>query len=455
MNKKILPIAIIFSIISISTAYGETVTVQAIPDSYGNGYNNVYGEKGAFERVFLFDGLSRARVYSLELNRSVSMDPNESYAVTGYDKTSINNIKKIGYLANNFNNLGNAMSDAKSEAAARQLSIWSLSGGIEIAKIGEKNFPIMKRVEEIITLSKGNEYDFAGLSITLSAKDISKSDNILELYITNNGKALNGGDILIKFNNKENVININNSGIARTELALKNGNNIIDFKLNYELPAGAVLLPAVGGYVITIDRVKGVIDGSIVINSEGEKVSKVDKIITKPKKPVEIVNKSKEISSLQIASTINSNNYKIIDTVSSDKFEKRHIFDSINLQLAEELGNLGLLVDNKILIIGDEKDIIKEISEYLLLNKYKDVTVYKGDYEDLYKVLDKSSYFLNDSTNNLSDPSNDILSFEDEKLESKKTATEESNLSFFFIGMLLILLSIAAAFLRIRSSKNG
>ena len=70
-------------------------------------------------------------------------------------------------------------------------------------------------------------------------------------------------------------------------------------------------------------------------------------------------------------------------------------------------------------------------------------------------MLDKSSYFLNDSTNNLSDPSNDILSFEDEKLESKKTATEESNVSFFFIGMLLILLSIAAAFLRIRSSKKG
>ena len=127
---------------------------------------------------------------------------------------------------------------------------------------------------------------------------------------------------------------------------------------------------------------------------------------------------------------------------------------SINLQLAEELANLGLLIDSKILIIGDEKDSITEISEYLLLNKYKDVTVYKGNYDDLYKVLDKSSYFLNDATDNLSDPSNDILSFEDEKLESKKTATEESNISFFFIGMLLILLSIAAAFLRIRSSKK-
>lgn len=455
MIKKILPIAIIFSILSITTAYGETVTVQAVPDSYGDGYNNVYGEKGAFERVFLFDGLNRARAYSLDINKSVSMDPNQTYGVTGYDKTFINNIKKIGYLANNFNNLGMAMSDVKSEAVARQLSIWSLSGGIEVSKIGEKNFPIMKRVEEIIALSKGNEYDFPGLSISLSAKDINKSDNILELYITNNGKALDGGNISLNFNNQESIVKISNLGIAKTEFALKNGNNTIDFKLNYELPAGAVLLPAVGGFVITVDRVKGVIDGSIVVNSEGKKLSTIDKIVTKPRKPAEKIYKSKAITSLQIASTINSNNYKIIDTVSSDKFEKRHIFDSINLQLAEELGSLGLLIDTKILIIGDEKERITEISEYLLLNKFKDVTLYKGDYDDLYKVLDKSSYYLNNSKNTLSDPSNDILSFEEEKLEIKKTATEESNLTLFFIGLILILLSITAAFLRIKSSQKA
>ena len=454
MNKKILSLILILSLSSMASANAESLTVQASPDSYGNGYNNVYNDKGAFERTFLFDGLSKSRAFSLDINRSVSMDPNTSYAVTGYDKTSVNNIKKIGYLANNFNSLGNPMDDAKSEAVARQLSIWVLSGGVEIAKIGEKNFPIMKRVEELLNLSKGSEYQFPGLSLNISAKEISKSNNILELLITNNGKALQNGEILIKINNKETQLKIDSNGVARGEVVLQSGNNIIYFKLNYELPPGVALLPPDGGPVITIDKVKGVIDGSIIVTGEGKNVSKIDKIVTTPKKPAKVVIKSKELSSMQVASAIKSKNYKIIDTISSDKFEARHIFDSVNLQLAEELDKLGLQLNNEILIIGDNSEDIINIADYLILNNFTDVTIYKGSYEDLYKVLDKSSYFVNDNVDNLLDPTNDILSFEDEKLESKKTTKSESNVSLFFIGLLLILLSIAAAFLRVRSSKK-
>jgi len=249
-------------LVNTSYAYNESIIPVANPSGYGYGYNNVFEGKGAFEREFVFEYGEKVKGYSLSFNEPVNMNSDNYFAVTPYKDIEYSSIKQIGFLARNFNNLGVALVDIKSESVARQIAIWSLGGSFELIKLKDLNFPIMKRAEELINLSRGKEYNNLGSTYNVTA-DI-KNNKSVYIKIKYNNQPINNLDVSIIRNNKDTYTNKTNAlGELIIDLDPNFKENDISYSFSALIPGGSVLIGSNGGTIITTNENSIKVSGSM------------------------------------------------------------------------------------------------------------------------------------------------------------------------------------------------
>jgi len=445
--KFILIIFLSYFIINTSYAYDENIVPVANPSGYGYGYNNVFEGKGAFEREFSFENGEKVRGYSLDFNESINMNSDNFFAVVPYKDTGYTNIKQIGFLARNFNNLGEPLSDPKSESVARQIAVWSLGGSFELIKLRDLNFPIMKRAEELINLSKGKEYNSLGIVYNVSA-DITDKKSVT-IKIKNNNQPINNLAVTITNNNQDkSVLKSSTLGEISFDLDQNYKENNVNFGFSANIPAGSVLFGNNGGMVITTNE--------ILINISDNFSLKIanDNTIIKKNIPIKKIVKSFEaieVKDKDIKNIIENGDFKIVDSSSSSTFEKKHIVDSINYFVGSNLPIENIDKNSKILIIGENKEDTVNVKDYLILEKFTSVYFYIGNYENIYKKINDS--FIIEGSDIVDDPSNTVIIFDEDIVESD-SGKESSNPILLLLGVLLLIISIIASFIRVRSSKK-
>jgi len=445
--KFILIIFLSYFIINTSYAYDENIVPVANPSGYGYGYNNVFEGKGAFEREFSFENGEKVRGYSLDFNESINMNSDNFFAVVPYKDTGYTNIKQIGFLARNFNNLGEPLSDPKSESVARQIAVWSLGGSFELIKLRDLNFPIMKRAEELINLSKGKEYNSLGIVYNVSA-DITDKKSVT-IKIKNNNQPINNLAVTITNNNQDkSVLKSSTLGEISFDLDQNYKENNVNFGFSANIPAGSVLFGNNGGMVITTNE--------ILINISDNFSFKIanDNTIIKKNIPIKKIVKSFEaieVKDKDIKNIIENGDFKIVDSSSSSTFEKKHIVDSINYFVGSNLPIENIDKNSKILIIGENKEDTVNVKDYLILEKFTSVYFYIGNYENIYKKINDS--FIIEGSDIVDDPSNTVIIFDEDIVESD-SGKESSNPILLLLGVLLLIISIIASFIRVRSSKK-
>jgi len=433
-------------LVNTSYAYNESIIPVANPSGYGYGYNNVFEGKGAFEREFVFEYGEKVKGYSLSFNEPVNMNSDNYFAVTPYKDIEYSSIKQIGFLARNFNNLGVALVDIKSESVARQIAIWSLGGSFELIKLKDLNFPIMKRAEELINLSRGKEYNNLGSTYNVTA-DI-KNNKSVYIKIKYNNQPINNLDVSIIRNNKDTYTNKTNAlGELIIDLDPNFKENDISYSFSALIPGGSVLIGSNGGTIITTNENSIKVSGSMSFKSENNsKIIKNSPI----KKSIERLN-AIEVNEKDIISYIENGDFKIVDTSDSKSFEKRHIVDSINYFIGSNLPIEYIEKNSKILIIGKNKEDIINVKDYLILEKFTSVHFYIGNYDNIFDGI-KDSLIINDSSLT-DDPSNSVIVFDDNIIESSND-NERSNPILLLLGILLLIVSIVASFIRVRTSKK-
>lgn len=434
-------------LVNTSYAYNESIIPVANPSGYGYGYNNVFEGKGAFEREFVFEYGEKVKGYSLSFNEPVNMNSDNYFAVTPYKDIEYSSIKQIGFLARNFNNIGESLVDLKSESVARQIAIWSLSGSFELFKLKELNFPIMKRAEELINLSRGKEFNNLGSTYNVTA-DI-KNNKSVYIKIKYNNQPINNLDVSILRNNKEtNVYKTNADGDIIIDLDPNFKENDISYSFSALIPGGSVLIGSNGGSIITTNENSIKVSGSMSFKSENN--SKIIKKNSPIKKSIERLN-AIEVSEKDIISYVENGNFKIVDTSDSKSFEKKHIVDSVNYFIGSNLPIEHIEKNSKILIIGNNKEDISNVKDYLILEKFTLVHYYIGNYDNIFDGI-KESLIINDSSLT-DDPSNAVIVFDDNIIESSNEK-ERSNPILLLLGILLLILSIIASLIRVRTSKK-
>lgn len=432
----------------LNTAFAETSIPVALPSGYGNGYNNVYNGKGAFEREFIFLDGSKVMAFSLVFNESIDMGKDNMFALSPYDVITDINIKKIGFIAKNINTLGKPMPDSNSESVARQLAIWSLSNSIELNKFADLNYPIMKRAEEIITLSGGREYNSEGTIISAEVT-VDKKKKLIKIVYKDKGVILKNQEIIINIiSNNYQKLNLVTDSNGMVNLKYNTDNIEFESILPIKVPSGALLIPNNGGSVITFTEsyIKNIISFELndLMNNK-----KIATIIKKPPKIDKDIISIKKINDLETIKAITSEEFKVLDVSDSLEFERRHIIDSINYQI----GNIiDVKPESKLLVIGSDKEKIKEVSDYLLLKKYPEIYIYEGDYNTIFEKIEEK-YFITNIINE-GDPSNEIILFKNEILEPSPGSDDENNPILFLLGIVLLLISIFAAYVRLKTSKK-
>lgn len=442
MRSKFLLSIIIFYIFfsSKSFAYNENIKPIAVPSGYGFGYNNVYQGKGAFEREFTFDGNGKVIGYSLDFNESINMDSENYFATSSFESVEQENIYQIGYLVKNFNNVGNMMSDKKSESVARQIAIWSIGGSFVLENLTNLNYPIMKRAEELITFSKGKEYRGSDHKFSIIAK--TNNEN-LEIVIKNSDKPFSEREISLLINNKNSIVRTDNDGKIIFSLDNLKEKNNIEYSFNYNVPSGTILIANNGGSIITINDSVANISGSLsidkkVVKKVKNKISNIPKIIDKTIKKDDIIN------------YIEGGKYYIIDTSSSKTFEKRHILDSINYYVGSKIPLSNIDKNSNILIIGENVEDILNVRDELKLNKYNNTYYYTENYDYIFDNIDIKKIIYDNKI--ADDPSNTVLIFDNEILE--KSDNNKSSPLLLILGILLLILSITAALIRVKHAKK-
>jgi len=375
------------------------------------------------------------------------MNSDNFFAVVPYKDTGYTNIKQIGFLARNFNNLGEPLSDPKSESVARQIAVWSLGGSFELIKLRDLNFPIMKRAEELINLSKGKEYNSLGIVYNVSA-DITDKKSVT-IKIKNNNQPINNLAVTITNNNQDkSVLKSSTLGEISFDLDQNYKENNVNFGFSANIPAGSVLFGNNGGMVITTNE--------ILINISDNFSFKIanDNTIIKKNIPIKKIVKSFEaieVKDKDIKNIIENGDFKIVDSSSSSTFEKKHIVDSINYFVGSNLPIENIDKNSKILIIGENKEDTVNVKDYLILEKFTSVYFYIGNYENIYKKINDS--FIIEGSDIVDDPSNTVIIFDEDIVESD-SGKESSNPILLLLGVLLLIISIIASFIRVRSSKK-
>lgn len=446
--KIIFIIFLSYFFINTSYAYDENIVPVANPSGYGYGYNNVFEGKGAFEREFSFENGEKVKGYSLDFNEPVNMNSDNFFAVIPYKDTGYTSIKQIGFLARSFDNLGEPLKDPKSESVARQVAVWSLGGSFELIKLRELNYPIMKRAEELIILSKGKEYNNLGIVYNVSA-DITDKKSVTIKFKNNYQPISNLAVTITKNNQDKSVLKSNTLGEISFDLDQNYKENNINFGFSANIPAGSVLFGNNGGMVITTNETLiNVSDNfSFKIADNNKKIIKKNIPIKKIIKSYEAI----EVKDKDIKSIIESGNFKIVDSSSSSTFEKKHIVDSINYFVGSNIPIENIDKNSKILIIGENKEDTVNVKDYLIIEKFTYVYFYLGNYENIYKVINDS--FIIEGSDITDDPSNTVIVFDEDTIESGSDK-ERSNPVMLLLGVLLLIISIIASFIRIRSSKK-
>jgi hypothetical protein len=232
--------------------------VTARPDGFGNGYNNVVADKGAFQRIFRV-GESRVIAYSLGFGRSVPMGESTVYSAVSRGSSGVRQVDKAADLAVRSSSIGEPLEDTNAEAAAVQLAIWMFTDGVDPAPTGLINAPLSRRAEELsraaTALAGGNREITVGMSSTVSG---SGDRRRLTVNISSGGQPLAGVPVSVEIAGSSLDIRSNDDGVAILRLTDNMAGERYRASFRWRLPAGTVLLPADGAAVITASAAEGI-----------------------------------------------------------------------------------------------------------------------------------------------------------------------------------------------------
>lgn len=231
--------------------------VTARPDGYGNGYNNVIGDKGAFQRFFRV-GDSRVAVFSLAFRRSVDMGTSTLYSATGRRSVDIDQVDRAADIAVRSARIGEPLPDTNAEAAAVQLAIWMLTDGVDPTPTGEINAPIRRRAEALAAAASALPGGDRELSVGMSTKVTGSGDSRrLTVTITSSGDPLSAVPVSVTVGGTELDVRTNDDGVAIVKLAGVSEGTAYRASFRWRLPAGTVLVPADGAPVVTTTEAQG------------------------------------------------------------------------------------------------------------------------------------------------------------------------------------------------------
>jgi hypothetical protein len=259
MSRSLAAIFVVALCLLIGTpAQAAERPVTALPDGYGNGYNNVIGDKGAFQRIFRV-GESKVAVYSLSFSRSVSMGRDIAYSATARRSTDINSVDRAADIAARSTRIGEPLPDPNAEAAAVQLAIWILTDGVDPAPTGTVNAPIRKRSEALVAAAVDLPGGRRELTIGMSARVSGEGEaRRLTIKASNSSEPLVGVPVTVAVGNSTLEVRTNDDGVAIVKLAGASAGTEYQASFRWTLPAGTVLVPADGAPVVTSTDVQGV-----------------------------------------------------------------------------------------------------------------------------------------------------------------------------------------------------
>jgi hypothetical protein len=247
----------VLALSSVTPAVAAERPVTARADGYGNGYNNVVGDKGAFQRIFVV-GDSRIPVYSLDFRRSVAMGAETTYSAVARRSSGVSQVDRAADIAVRSSRIGEVLSDANAEAAAVQLAIWMLTNELDPAPTGAVNAPVRKRAESLAASATAIPGGDRELTIGMTARVSGSGEGRrLTVYVTAAGAALVGIPVSVVVGNTTLDVRTNDDGVAIVKLAGVAAGTGYRATFRWSLPAGSVLVPADGAPVVTTSDAQG------------------------------------------------------------------------------------------------------------------------------------------------------------------------------------------------------
>lgn len=259
MRRTAIAAVVAFGVLlSTAPAWATQRVVTARPDGFGNGYNNVVADKGAFQRIFRV-GESRVIAYSLEFGRSVPMGESTVYSAVPRGSSGVRQVDKAADLAARSSSIGEPLEDTNAEAAAVQLAIWMITDGVDPAPTGLINAPLSRRAEELARAASALAGGSREITVGMTSKISGSGDRRrLTVNISSGGQPLAAVPVTVEIAGSRLDIRSNDDGVAILRLTDDMAGERYRASFRWRLPAGAVLLPADGAAVITASAAEGI-----------------------------------------------------------------------------------------------------------------------------------------------------------------------------------------------------